>query len=987
MNAATMNMSRNAIQTEHDKLSRARDAVRGVARHSVLVSNDRKALDEAGRQRRASIDARMGRGPKGHHVSDELLTVVRKVARNVERKSSNAADKNLSLDMSFNGDTYTQHRSVLKAAQAAVRIRRGSLSEDGSGEGEDEQKTQVMNPTEQLDKPHRASVRNGHMSTSMWSSSSESESSDKDGGSREMKKREAVIRIASAALEGGSVHSVESDDENGIPLEQLSKSARLHNPSLDKSRSAAHILPEEKSNGNWENGLQLVSGSNGHHNGGEVLHPEVTAAIKSIGSGACDDEVDDDGNQLLGIFSKFKKKTNKVHPVQTDSLKESAVEESPAFLARQRSGTLKRGKSNKMFVSEAGDVGAAQKDNKKLGKRSTKILQLHRGKSMLIGDDSKNSVDYDEEEDDELEQWIAERNRAIAREQGRTVPEAVKRDRSKFGTVEEAWVESSDDEEGVAEKSDRKRMMLFPKRRYFPLHPDCTFRRLWELVNLAFILYSSVVIPYRLAFDVRAADGWYYFEWIVDVFFWVDIIVNFITAYKSYGRIVGNMRKIARNYAKSWFALDFVASFPYDLLVDALNESSTTLGTSLQLLQLLKALRLVRLVRLVRLLKMNQLFKKLEDVLTFSAPLKFLKLLVIMFLVAHLDACLWYAASSIHSHDENTWVFRYYQDNMIGGAMDAQNPGDDVDIALANRFYMYSLYFAFATMATVGYGDIIPGSHEEEHIACIVSMCIGTSVFAYLVGSMASLATSVDNQEMQYQARRSALKEYLKLKKIPKGLRRRIKEFAEYRWSKTVFGEASILQDLSWPLRQELSSFTNVELTKRVPIFRDAPPSLIMDFVGVMQPLYFSAKDVIYRKGDVGREVFLLLAGRVEVLSCRRKRPVTILHTGDMFGEECLFFSGERPVTARALSLVELYQIERGPMQDLFLDYEKTYQTIETRSIVRMMIYSRLRELTPELDTQVKLLYEDRFFNASAVLSKYFTAWWKFSVLSEMRWK
>mmetsp|Transcript_11223 Transcript_11223/g.29606 ORF Transcript_11223/g.29606 Transcript_11223/m.29606 type:complete len:228 (+) Transcript_11223:2884-3567(+) len=193
---------------------------------------------------------------------------------------------------------------------------------------------------------------------------------------------------------------------------------------------------------------------------------------------------------------------------------------------------------------------------------------------------------------------------------------------------------------------------------------------------------------------------------------------------------------------------------------------------------------------------------------------------------------------------------------------------------------------------------------------------------------------------VQYQARRSALKEYLKLKKIPKGLRRRIKEFAEYRWSKTVFGEASILQDLSWPLRQELSSFTNVELTKRVPIFRDAPPSLIMDFVGVMQPLYFSAKDVIYRKGDVGREVFLLLAGRVEVLSCRRKRPVTILHTGDMFGEECLFFSGERPVTARALSLVELYQIERGPMQDLFLDYEKTYQTVrlvQPNNLLRMM--------------------------------------------------
>jgi hypothetical protein len=55
-------------------------------------------------------------------------------------------------------------------------------------------------------------------------------------------------------------------------------------------------------------------------------------------------------------------------------------------------------------------------------------------------------------------------------------------------------------------------------------------------------------------------------NWIIDFFFFLDILVNFRTTFidQKTGDEVFNGKKIARNYIKSRFWIDFLATIPFD---------------------------------------------------------------------------------------------------------------------------------------------------------------------------------------------------------------------------------------------------------------------------------------------------------------------------------------------------------------------------------------------------------------------------------------
>ncbi len=57
--------------------------------------------------------------------------------------------------------------------------------------------------------------------------------------------------------------------------------------------------------------------------------------------------------------------------------------------------------------------------------------------------------------------------------------------------------------------------------------------------------------------------------------FWVDIFLNFFMAYEKDDRRVEHGRKnIVINYLSGWFLIDFVSVFPFDKVIQAMEENS-----------------------------------------------------------------------------------------------------------------------------------------------------------------------------------------------------------------------------------------------------------------------------------------------------------------------------------------------------------------------------------------------------------------------------
>eukprot|EP00741_Cyanophora_paradoxa_P016095 tig00000042_g15536.t1 len=99
-----------------------------------------------------------------------------------------------------------------------------------------------------------------------------------------------------------------------------------------------------------------------------------------------------------------------------------------------------------------------------------------------------------------------------------------------------------------------------------------------------------------------------------------------------------------------------------------------------------------------------------------------------------------------------------------------------LDKAHVSEQYLNCLYWVLTTLATVGYGDISPGSNREKAVT-IFMFLVGATVFAFLIGAVTGLAASLDRS--------------------PGAL---------------AFNEGALLGDLSASLRTELAIFRHKDL-------------------------------------------------------------------------------------------------------------------------------------------------------------------------------
>jgi hypothetical protein len=68
-------------------------------------------------------------------------------------------------------------------------------------------------------------------------------------------------------------------------------------------------------------------------------------------------------------------------------------------------------------------------------------------------------------------------------------------------------------------------------------------------------------------------------------------------------------------------------------------------------------------------------------------------------------------------------------------------------------------------MTTVGYGDITPVL-DVEYMLAIVVMLIGASMFAFIVGNIASLLSNLDSAKSSFFKKIESVSQYLKSRSV-----------------------------------------------------------------------------------------------------------------------------------------------------------------------------------------------------------------------------
>jgi Ion transport protein len=81
-------------------------------------------------------------------------------------------------------------------------------------------------------------------------------------------------------------------------------------------------------------------------------------------------------------------------------------------------------------------------------------------------------------------------------------------------------------------------------------------------------MYNSVSVPYEASFRYIKTALQDHIESVIDVLFALDVCITFRTAYiNDQSVMVRDGGKIVKNYVKTWFPIDLLASLPLDSIV------------------------------------------------------------------------------------------------------------------------------------------------------------------------------------------------------------------------------------------------------------------------------------------------------------------------------------------------------------------------------------------------------------------------------------
>jgi hypothetical protein len=401
------------------------------------------------------------------------------------------------------------------------------------------------------------------------------------------------------------------------------------------------------------------------------------------------------------------------------------------------------------------------------------------------------------------------------------------------------------------------------------IREDGHLKERFDVVVMLCIVYSAVVVPFRIAFRCEA-QGW---AWVLEVsmslLFVADLVLTFNTAYTSVdgGELVTARGAIASRYIRGWFCIDALSSVPVELIELALSDSEGGGVGASAYLPAFRLLRLLRLVRMLRLLKLGSYISRIEDQLDINLrPLKVIELVLQMLFFAHILACGWFLTTWLHDDGGDTdGVPDEADEGLALRWIDTYDEGSARD-GPAGRQYYLAFYWALTVVTAVN--PIQPNNDVERNFLLATNL-VNRLFFAYVIGKITGLIANLDRSQQKMDDKMDLVKEYLRWRGTPRKLAIRVKRFYEFFYAKDAshLDEASILRGLSPQLNAELVQTITKQTLGRLPLFAKLSPEFQTIIFPLVKPMSYAKGEMIFASGAVAGDLLFLLEGSVDFIS------------------------------------------------------------------------------------------------------------------------
>uniref|UniRef100_A0A672M6Z4 Cyclic nucleotide-gated cation channel beta-3-like n=1 Tax=Sinocyclocheilus grahami TaxID=75366 RepID=A0A672M6Z4_SINGR len=466
-------------------------------------------------------------------------------------------------------------------------------------------------------------------------------------------------------------------------------------------------------------------------------------------------------------------------------------------------------------------------------------------------------------------------------------------------------------EEKKDDKADKEQKSIYPKMKYtcvdFLLKPienrmdkildtsidPFTDRRYiaWlSLVTIAFN-YNLWFIPVRMAFpyhDPAAVPLWFTLDIIADIMYVIDMIVFQPRLQFCKG---GDIIKAMKYFLS--FQNDVLSILPSDLLYFPFGFKSV--------------------FRLNRLMKSEAFFEfsdRLEGIMTKAYIWRVIRTIGYLMFILHLNACLYYVASDYQGIGKTKWVY-----------------SGEGSAYLRCFFYAEKslLMIAELPFPETMFGQIF---QMTNYFFGALFLCKS------LILQMRDVIGAATASQTYFRASMDACVAYMVTNRIPKLVQSRVRTWYNYTWD----SQGMLEQPSLWTSTLLLSKrSTSLRWLLDVSVFflsQGCDNQMLVDMLLRLKSIVYLPGDFVCKKGDIGKEMYIIKAGEVQVIGGPDNKIVFVtLKAGCVFGEISLLQSSanggnRRTANVAAHGFANLFVLDKKDLNDILIHYPESQKVL-----------------------------------------------------------